>query len=344
VFGRIDTTSESEIPSPMSESEIPSSSPVVWASSPDAAEASAESIYILGAVIGLCILLIFYRKCCEEGTKNYGTTVVFFIKFAALLSCHGVLLDFALNDEGTDAINSLLTAMCIIPWVPTLFNLLFAMKKQLPPQTPQASTRLEGNNTYEDFTIPYFRALVLGFTQCGLIIFYVDGMQKKLKQLHQEIRVTELCDYDKEVDCVKREEYLYYYWIGVFVQLGFLIGNDSWGSVTSSVDFWASILRLMKRPEELRWSPETELLDGYRSRAFELLTRSFFSLVINPAALGFIVLALPFQVAVSSPGDPEVAPLDFVLNVVAAFFIIEIDNLAVPQTYEVTIVEVIAEI
>jgi hypothetical protein len=175
-------------------------------------------------------------------------------------------------------------------------------------------------------------------------MFYVDGMQKKLRQLHKEIEITEFCVYSEQEGCAKKEEYKYYYWIGVFVQLGFFIGNDSWGSVTGSVDFWASILRLMKRPEELRWSPETELPDSKWSRAFELIARSFFSLVINPAALGFIVLALPFQVAVGSPGDPEVAPLDFVLNVVAAFFIIEVDNLAVPQIYEVTIVEVIAEI
>jgi hypothetical protein len=175
-------------------------------------------------------------------------------------------------------------------------------------------------------------------------MFYVDGMQKKLRQLHKEIEITEFCVYSEQEGCAKKEEYKYYYWIGVFVQLGFFIGNDSWGSVTGSVDFWASILRLMKRPEELRWSPETELPDSKWSQAFELIARSFFSLVINPAALGFIVLALPFQVAVGSPGDPEVAPLDFVLNVVAAFFIIEVDNLAVPQIYEVTIVEVIAEI
>lgn len=131
--------------------------------------------------------------------------------------------------------------------------------------------------------------------------------------------------------------------MGVFIQLGSLIGNYSWGSVTSSATFWASILKLTKRSNDLRWSPETKLPDSYWSLVFELLARSFFSLVFNPAALGFIVLALPFQVAVGSPGDPKVAPLDFVLNVVAAFYIIEMDNLAVPQMYEITLVEAIAE-
>jgi hypothetical protein len=94
----------------------------------------------------------------------------------------------------------------------------------------------------------------------------------------------------------------------------------------------------MNGSKNLVWKPETELPDPvcYWWLAFELLVRSFFSLAINPAALGFIVLALPFQVAVGSPLSPEVTPLNFVLGVVAAFFIIEIDNLAVPKVFYVT--------
>jgi hypothetical protein len=147
----IDRTSKSEIPSPMSESEIPSSSPSSRVASSVAHNRAEATITGLGTVIGFCILLIFCLKCFQEGKKNLGTTAVFFIKLAALLSCHGILLLHAL-DLGTDT-NSLFTAMCIIPWVPTFLNLLFAMKKQLPPQTPRAPIRLRGNDTYEDFTV-----------------------------------------------------------------------------------------------------------------------------------------------------------------------------------------------
>jgi hypothetical protein len=210
-------------------------------------------------------------------------------------------------------------------------------EKDLPPDTP---IKLQGNDTYEDFTIPTSRALVLGLTQSTLIIYYVDGMFKKLKQLHEEIEITDSCDYSDEEagPCAMRQEYEYYYWRGVIIQLGFFIGKDSWGSVTRSIEFWGLILKLMNGSKNLVWKPETELPDPvcYWWLAFELLVRSFFSLAINPAALGFIVLALPFQVAVGSPLSPEVTPLNFVLGVVAAFFIIEIDNLAVPKVFYVT--------
>jgi hypothetical protein len=298
---------------------------------------------ILLLVIAFYSLLTCCLKCFKAGTaglkSHVATTVVYMIKLAALLICHHVLLTYYLKPE-TDA-KTLFNAMCILAWALPLVNLLLWAKKK-KKKLPESPIRLQGNDIYEDFTIPTFRALVLGFTQCGLIMFYVDGMQKKLVQFHVEFESEDgwfaTCDLNEE-GCDIYVNLVFYYWVGVFVQLGFFIGNDSWGSVTSSVDFWASILKLMKGSKDLRWSPEPELPDSYWLRAFELSTRSFFSLAINPAALGFIVLALPFQVAVGKPGDPEVDPLDFVLNVVAAFVIIDIDNLAVPRLYDVTIVE-----
>lgn len=241
------------------------------------------------------------------------------------------------SDGGTDYA---FIFICVVPWIFTIGSIFYSLcelKKDDDIHEP-----FEGNDMYEDLTVSSVRALMLGFTQCVLVLFYVDGMQKKLTQLHHEIEVITWCNYNVSDDCVDESEYNYYYWTAVFVQFGYLIGFDAWNSTSASVAFWNRVCKLLKKETEMQhlkllWKPSIAVSSTARprTRKLEFLFRGFCSVVVNTAALYFIILALPLQVAVGSPGDPEVVPLDFVLNVIAAFFIIDIDNLSVPRVFQV---------
>ena len=285
------------------------------------------------------------------------------------LLCNGLLLALVLSKETGVALIIMLT-------IPVLFTLWLVIVKVFVPcakrlrcddieriaeqrkcahvddeakgKAGSQVVKLKGEDVYSDLTARTARAVVLGFTQVAMIYFYVDGIFKKLIDIHT-MRLDEECDYEADEGCVKRDEYVFYYWTGVGVAFGYLIGNDYWKAPFTAAEFWKKVWILefaswnkkqVKEEEDknndtraaFTWPPLSDVpaspdLHACRwIRFLELLIRCFCSLVVNTGGLLFITLALPFQVASGPPGAVEVIPLDFVLNVVAAFFIVEIDN------------------
>lgn len=161
----------------MSESEIPSSSPSSWEKVD--VEATAVSTYIalavilLGIVIVFCSLLICCLKCV--GGFLYQACGV------TELSRHPPHLCFGRENRHKGV---------VYRYVHHSLELVIRDEEEAAATDATEPIRLQGNDTYEDFTIPTLRALVLGLTQCALIIFYVDGMRTKIEQLHDEIEIA----------------------------------------------------------------------------------------------------------------------------------------------------------
>jgi hypothetical protein len=190
---------------------------------------------------------------------------------------------------------------------------------------PLLTAQLEATNSFEDMTSPTFRTALIGMVQFVLMLLYVTGIRTSAKpDLEDDVD----CDYDDPTaTCTKRGDYIYYYTIGVFVQIGYVIGTDQWESNVQSVEFWANAFHAVYA--DGTWEPEPTIGNKHK---MVLYCRFLFGTVVNTAGLVSIMLLLPLQVAV---GDPEVVPLDFVLNVVAAFYIVELDDMSEPQAFSV---------
>jgi hypothetical protein len=173
-----------------------------------------------------------------------------------------------------------------------------------------------------------FWTFLVGMAHFVLMFIYVSGIWH-WKSEKPDIVDGKDCDYDDPtVICTKRGEYFYHYCLAVFVQVGYVIGMDQWKSQVQSVVIWANAFHAVYA--DGTWEPEPSI--GNKSKLV-LFGRFIFSTVVNSAGLIFIMLLLLLHVCV---GNPEVVPLDFVLNVVAAFYITELDDLSAPQAFSVS--------
>jgi hypothetical protein len=237
----------------------------------------------------------------------------------------GWALDGIMNDK----FELMFTLLMIPPIALSLIKILavFLSFRRIRARRPALLTaQLEATNSFEDMTSPTLRTFLVGMVQFVLMLLYVTGIRTSAKP---DLEDGEDCDYDDPTaTCTKRGDYIYYYSVGVFVQTGYVIGTDQWESNVQSVEFWANAFHAVY--SDGTWEPEPSIGNKHK---MVMYCRFLFGTFVNTAGLVSIMLLLPLQVAV---GDPEVVPLDFVLNVVAAFYIVELDDMSVPQAFSVS--------
>jgi hypothetical protein len=314
-----------------SESLYPSGAPSEWITGPQSRLATTRGFASAGVSVRLTItgfvLLILVYTCmgawgiafATKKNKNPNFTLALFSILFALPSA--AVLPGILQDKFELVFTILMlppVALSIIKIIAVFISFRRIRARRLP-----ITTQLEATNTFEDMTSPTFRTFLIGMVQFVLMLLYVAGIRTTAQP-----EFDEGCDYDNPIaTCTKKTSYVYYYCLGVFVQVGYVIGTDQWKSNVDSVEFWANAFHAVFA--DGTWEPEPSI--GNTSRLV-LFCRFFYSTVVNTTGLVSIILLLPLQVAV---GDPEVVPLDFVLNVVAAFYIIEMDDLSEPQAFSV---------
>mmetsp|Transcript_21386 Transcript_21386/g.25476 ORF Transcript_21386/g.25476 Transcript_21386/m.25476 type:complete len:339 (+) Transcript_21386:101-1117(+) len=207
-------------------------------------------------------------------------------------------------------------------------------------------TSLEAENIFESLSSAFVKSILLGGTQITLMAMYVMGIWNKASS----------------VDFQDEKVYSYYY-IGVFIEVAYMIGNDLHISGTHNTEFWIEAFIAVKYCEDHRGNDITwyrrmiidlskmllpflddnvyhsyglptnrtvwKSADGSEEDVFvlsrtTLMLRCLLSTLVNTGGLLVILLFLPIEVA--SQDDS----LQLALGVVAAFYIIELDDLGTP--------------
>jgi len=164
------------------------------------------------------------------------------------------------------------------------------------PDTPPATT------IYGDFTVAPFRIFLIGTLQFTLMLLYSLGIWSaayKAKYSGTEIM---------------------YYFIGTVVQLAYVFGTDVWSiSFKRSITFWAVIWFVFNEEPDSKVYFD-EMKETSRS---ELIIRIILHTFVHIIGLAFIMLAIPVQILTGTGTDT----LGFVMGVVSAFFIVQIDDI-----------------
>lgn len=178
----------------------------------------------------------------------------------------------------------------------------------------QNESNLVATEKLEDFRSDFFRSILLGFAQLMLLVMYMWGLYERGSPDFSNWRV-----------------YLFY-WFGVFVQGAYTVGKELPRKINASVAFWVTTFAdLDCREHNIQYTccdDEEEKPIVLRDRKFALQIRVVVSTLVNILGLLWILVLLPVQLASS------VTPTDFVLNAIAVFFIIEVDDLATPKKYK----------
>lgn len=121
--------------------------------------------------------------------------------------------------------------------------------------------------------------------------------------------------------CFENQRIYVYYVLGILTQVGYTLVKFYLMRFHRTYHYWRVILT---RPRDSRgylayhagnW--ETSLEHVHRN---EIWIRFFFSVLINEVGLVAVFALLPIQLASSAD------PMDFVMNCVAAYFIVELDD------------------
>ena len=110
-----------------------------------------------------------------------------------------------------------------------------------------------------------------------------------------------------------------FYILGIFLGDAYLVGKEVLlFSQIASFNFWCRTIRAVRSSKHSITAKDGNVVEINWNH---LCIRWFLCTVVNSSGLLVLMIGLPLQVAQSRD------PIDFVLNVVAAFYIIEIDNI-----------------
>jgi hypothetical protein len=160
---------------------------------------------------------------------------------------------------------------------------------------------LRAIDVFEDLTGPTARAVVTGISQILLICMYVWGLRNAGRP-----------------DFSDRRVYTFYI-AGMILGNLYLAGKEALlYSQMRSFKFWCRTIHAMRSSKHSITAKDGSVVEiNWNS----LCIRWFLCTVVNSSGLFVVLFELPLQVAQRRD------PIDFVLNVVAAFYIIEIDNI-----------------
>ena len=167
---------------------------------------------------------------------------------------------------------------------------------------------LRAVNVFQDLTGPYARALVIGISQIILIGMYVWGLWLAGRPDFSDPQVYA------------------FYLLGIFLGYAYLIGKEAQlFSKVRSFNFWFRTIHAVTSSKHSITAKDGNVVEiNWNS----LWIRWFLCTVANSLGQGLVVSGLPLQVAQRRD------PIDFVLNAVAAFYIIEIDDIE-PIEYKI---------
>lgn len=178
--------------------------------------------------------------------------------------------------------------------------------KSVKPIHPGTDPFTTATNRFQDLTQPFSRVLLAGLSQITMLILYVWSVFDSGRPPYDSLR-----------------GYMFYI-VGTFLTVSYVTMNDLQNGRRKDADFWRWFFYYVRTPgaldkgEFLVEGDEDAKLE--KVRPVEADIRYFLDTVINSMGLGVLQCAIPIQVA----GDTS--PGDFVLNVLAAYFIIELDD------------------
>jgi len=165
-------------------------------------------------------------------------------------------------------------------------------------------TTVEVDNRFQDFGNNFTGTFLLGCSQITLMCLYILAVFEGGRPEFNERRVY------------------VFYCLGSVIQVGYIVGKDLIRQLlfvgSKDLVFWARVLN---------GSRENEITYDWKDRWDNKLTqpeiwlRMLFSILINQVGMQLLLALLPLQLAGSTN------PFDFVLNAVAAYFVIEMDDI-----------------
>ena len=160
---------------------------------------------------------------------------------------------------------------------------------------------LRAVNVFQDLTGPYARALVTGISQIILLCMYVWGLWLAWRPDFSDPQIYA------------------FYLLGILLGFAYLAGKDVLlFSKVRSFNFWFRTIHAVRSSKHSITAKDGNVVEiNWNS----LWIRWFLCTVVNSPGQAVVVAGLPLQAAQRKD------PIDFVLNVVAAFYIIEIDKL-----------------
>lgn len=159
----------------------------------------------------------------------------------------------------------------------------------------------------EDLSTEFFRNILIGGAQVSLLAAYMAG-----------VYLQGCPDFGNPVT------YLYYY-LGVFVQTAYVVGKGLVQLSSGSILFWCKVSLATNDGEILHDEKGQQIV--LKDIRASLIVRMFVSAAVNALGLFWTILLLPLQLA-SSESFTE-----FVLNAIAVFFIVELDDLEPHKTF-----------
>ena len=159
----------------------------------------------------------------------------------------------------------------------------------------------------EDLSSEFFRNILIGGAQVSLLAAYMAG-----------VYIRGSPDFGNPLT------YLYYY-IGVFVQTSYVVAKGMINRSMGSILFWCKVSLATNDGEVLQDEKGKQII--LKDMRASLIIRMFVSATVNGWGLFWTILLLPLQLASSESFT------DFVLNAIAVFFIVELDDLEPCKTF-----------
>lgn len=174
----------------------------------------------------------------------------------------------------------------------------------------EVSFHVYAKNIFQDPFYAEDKASIIYLGQVVLIVMYFYGL------------------YDSGPPDFTSKKIYAYYCLGIFLQVAYSIKNDVFHDFSA---FWTKIKIAESSLDERVMITEANVdIDKSILSLSHFLDRKNWDALINLAGTTYIMVGLPIQIARQSN------PLDFVLNVLAAFYVIEFDNLGEPKELVVT--------
>jgi hypothetical protein len=230
--------------------------------------------------------------------------------FFWLTSSMAILGGVQLNFDATLGVMSVFPFLLFCLRVCSLRNGLAQAQERFSKAVPVVSGEptLEANNQFQKLTEGVHRHGLLGFAQLTLIAIHCWGLVVCGRPEFSDRRIC-ACHF-----------------VGTFVQIAYVVGKDPWKASGREHVFWSNALFSAETHGRHHWATNGNEALEFDTRKCSLKFCFVMSMLVNASGLLFVIMGLPLHACNSRD------PLDFVLNVVAACFVVELDDLESAMT------------
>mmetsp|Transcript_17449 Transcript_17449/g.24532 ORF Transcript_17449/g.24532 Transcript_17449/m.24532 type:complete len:648 (-) Transcript_17449:50-1993(-) len=233
--------------------------------------------------------------------RNFILSALIFFAIPNLYLLGGMQLHFSVTLTA-----GLFGFACLLSFL--IFIAIFYYSSFGSPTEEWCHKEFVAKNKYEHLGLPLIDIVVLGIGQVTLLVLYCWSLADAGSPNFSNSR-----------------EYTFYL-LGILMQVAYGHDKKIWKSVYHHALFWISTLRTLRKADDeyegyiTATMNDSETMFSLRENS-HLYMRFLISSFVNVTGLFIIMMGLPLQVAT------EQVPLDFVLNVVAGFYIVEWDDL-----------------